>query len=132
MSDSKLSVPQASPEGVSIPAAQSHWLVIFFAHIYYQSEQSTLLSASCFKGKHLNYFWAPWKDRASWKCLNHRFICQLHAKSSSLSELFVSYGVGVGLNLLASFCSTEQVLIWHQPHWAWAQWGMPANFLTNS
>lgn len=36
MSDSKLSVPQASPEGASIPAAQSHWFVIFFALIYYQ------------------------------------------------------------------------------------------------
>lgn len=54
MSDSELSVPQAFPKGASIPAAQSHWFLIFFTHFLYQSEESTLLSASCFKGKHPN------------------------------------------------------------------------------
>lgn len=41
MSDSKLSVPQASPEGASIPAAQSHWFVIFL-HTFITSQRNPL------------------------------------------------------------------------------------------
>lgn len=41
MSDSKLSVPQASPEGASLPAVHSHWFVIFL-HTFYTSQRNLL------------------------------------------------------------------------------------------
>lgn len=143
MSDSKLSLPQASPEGAFYSSSPEP-LVFNFLHTFYTCQKNLLdclLSDSCSKGKYPNYCWASWKGRASWKCLNHRFICRLHDQSFSLPLVFVSYWIWVGLRLVASFCSMKRQLIGSKisfgmnhagcgPSSLW--WWMDTHFLTNS
>lgn len=143
MSDSKLSLPQASPEGAFYSSSPEP-LVFNFLHTFYTCQKNLLdglLSDSCSNGKHPDCCWASWKSRASWKCLNHRFIWWLRDPSSSLPLVFVSYWTWVDLNLVASFCSMKRQLIGskfslgmnHAGHGPSSlQWWMATNFLTNS
>lgn len=138
MSDSKLWLPQAPPEGAFCSSSPEPLLFNFLQTILYMSEESTWLSAVrfMFQGQYPNYCRASWKSRASWECLNHRFICWFNDQSSSCRLVFVSDWICVGLNLVALFCSMKRQLILgmnqagHGPSQLW--WWIATNFLTNS